>query len=361
VDAFAVSRDGRTVAVVINEEGIGVLRLFDARTGRQHPAPKLPAAVAGGSVTGIRWHENSRDLGLQLVTARSPADVFSLDTRTGKFDRWTEGETGGLDTTSTRDPELIRWKTFDGRSISGFLYLPPKRFEGRRPVMINIHGGPEGQYRPTFLGRNRYYLEELGVALLFPNVRGSTGYGKSFTKLDNALLREDSVKDIGALLDWIPTRAELDADRVMVAGGSYGGYMTLAASFHFADKIRCAVSVVGISSFISFLERTEAYRRDLRRVEYGDERDPQVRAFFHRISPVFNATKIRKPMFIVQGKNDPRVPVTEAEQIVATLKKQNTPVWYLMAKDEGHGFAKKKNADFQLYATVAFVQTFLLQ
>ncbi|HET6282800.1 MAG TPA: prolyl oligopeptidase family serine peptidase [Polyangia bacterium] len=361
VDTFAVSRDGRTVAVVINEEGIGTLRLFDSRTGRERAAPRLPAAVAGGSVTGILWHENSRELGVQVVTARSPTDVFSLDTRTGKFDRWTESETGGLDTTSTREPELVRWKSFDGRSISGFLYLPPRRFEGRRPVVINIHGGPEGQFRPTFLGRNRTYLEELGVALLFPNVRGSTGYGKSFTKLDNALLREDSVNDIGALLDWLPTRADLDAGRVMVTGGSYGGYMTLASAFHFADKIRCALSVVGISSFISFLERTEAYRRDLRRVEYGDERDPEMRAFFQRISPLSNADKIRKPMFIVQGKNDPRVPVTEADQIVATLKKQHTPIWYLMAQDEGHGFAKKKNADFQLYATVAFMQTFLLR
>jgi dipeptidyl aminopeptidase/acylaminoacyl peptidase len=228
-------------------------------------------------------------------------------------------------------------------------------------VVINIHGGPEGQFRPTFLGRNRYYLEELGVALLFPNVRGSTGYGKSFTKLDNALLREDSVKDIGALLDWIPSDAALDPERVMVMGGSYGGYMTFASAFHYAARIRCALSVVGISNFISFLERTEAYRRDLRRVEYGDERVPDVRAFFQQISPLSNVAKIKKPIFIVQGKNDPRVPVTEAEQIVATLKQQKTPVWYLMAKDEGHGFSKKKNADFQLYATVAFIQTFLLQ
>jgi dipeptidyl aminopeptidase/acylaminoacyl peptidase len=359
VDAFSVSRDGNTIAVVTNEDGTGVLRLFQGRTGRERPRPRLPPGLIG-SVGGILWHENSRDLAFNATSARSPTDVFSLDLRTGKIDRWTESETGGLDTSGAREPELVRWKTFDGRTISGYLYLPPTRFAGKRPVMISIHGGPEAQFRPSFLGRNRYYLEEMGIALLYPNVRGSTGYGKSFTKLDNGLLREDSVKDIGALLDWIPSRPDLDPDRIMVTGGSYGGYMSFAVSFHYADRIRCSVAVVGISSFISFLERTEAYRRDLRRVEYGDERDPQIRAFFQKVSPVFNAGKIRKPIFIVQGKNDPRVPVTEAEQIVATLEKQRTPVWYLLAKDEGHGFAKKKNADFQLYATIAFVKQFFL-
>jgi dipeptidyl aminopeptidase/acylaminoacyl peptidase len=247
------------------------------------------------------------------------------------------------------------------RTISGYLYLPPEKFSGPRPVAIMIHGGPEGQFRPFFPGRNRYLLEQLGVALLMPNVRGSTGYGKSFTKLDNGLLREDSVKDVGALLDWIKTRQDLDAGRVMVSGGSYGGYMSLATSYHYADRLRCSVDVVGISNFISFLERTEAYRRDLRRPEYGDERDPAVRAFFQKVSPLFNATKITRPMFVVQGKNDPRVPVSEAEQIVTTLKRQRTPVWYLMARDEGHGFTKKKNVDYQFYATLAFIRRFLLQ
>jgi dipeptidyl aminopeptidase/acylaminoacyl peptidase len=201
----------------------------------------------------------------------------------------------------------------------------------------------------------------LGVAWIFPNVRGSTGYGKSFVSLDNGILREDSVKDIGALLDWIATRSDLDATRVMVTGGSYGGYMTLAVATTYNDRIRCSVDVVGISNFITFLERTEAYRRDLRRVEYGDERDPKLREFFQRISPLSNASRITKPLFVIQGKNDPRVPYTESEQIVATVKKNGSPVWYLMANDEGHGFGKKKNADFQLYATIAFMQEFLLK
>jgi dipeptidyl aminopeptidase/acylaminoacyl peptidase len=201
----------------------------------------------------------------------------------------------------------------------------------------------------------------MGVARLFPNVRGSAGYGKTFLKLDNGRQREDSVKDIGALLDWIRTRPDLDADRVMVSGGSYGGYMTLAVATHYPDRIRCALDVVGISSFISFLERTESYRRDLRRAEYGDERDPQMRAFFEEIAPLRNAHKIRRPLFVVQGENDPRVPKNESEQIVATVKKGGTPVWYLAARDEGHGFAKKKNQDFQFYATVLFMQEYLLK
>jgi dipeptidyl aminopeptidase/acylaminoacyl peptidase len=357
VDDFSASRDGRSLAVVTNEDGTGVLHLFDAHTLKERPRPKLPP----GNVGQVSWHLDGHNLAFTLESARHPMDVFSLDARTGKVERWTESETGGLDASGGREPELVKWKSFDDRMISGYLYLPPAHFTGPRPVVIAIHGGPEAQFRPGFPGRNRYLLEQMGVALLMPNVRGSTGYGKSFTKLDNGLLREDSVKDIGALLDWIPGRPELDASRVMVTGGSYGGYMSLATSYHYAGRLRCSVDIVGISNFVSFLERTEAYRRDLRRPEYGDERDPAVRAFFQKMSPLFNATKITRPMFVIQGKNDPRVPVTEAEQIVATLKKQRTPVWYLMARDEGHGFAKKKNVDYQFYATLAFIRRFLLQ
>jgi dipeptidyl aminopeptidase/acylaminoacyl peptidase len=198
------------------------------------------------------------------------------------------------------------------------------------------------------------------VARLLPNVRGSSGYGKTFLKLDNGTLREDSVKDIGALLDWIGTRPDLDAARIMVTGGSYGGYMTLASATHFDDRLRCSLSVVGVSNFVTFLERTEAYRRDLRRVEYGDEREPKMREFLERTAPLNNVTKITKPLFVVQGKNDPRVPWTESEQMVAALKKDGRVVWYLLARDEGHGFVKRKNQDFQLYSTVAFVRQYLL-
>jgi len=356
VDSFALSPDGKTIAFVTNEDGVSRLHLLETKSRKEKTAPTLPV----GTISALRWHENGRDLGFNFSSARTPADVYSVDVRSGRVDRWTESETGGLNTNQFAQAELVKWTSFDGRSISGFLYRPPAKFSGPRPVVINIHGGPEGQSRPGFLGRSNYYLNELGVAMIFPNVRGSTGFGKTFLKLDNGFLREDSYKDIGALLDWIKTQPTLDANRIMVTGGSYGGHMTFAVAQRYNNKIRASLPVVGISNLVSFLERTESYRRDLRRVEYGDERDPKMREFMLRIAPLNNAANITKPMFIVAGGNDPRVPVNEAQQMVRTLRENKTPVWYLMAKDEGHGFAKKKNQDFQFYATVMFMRAYLL-
>ncbi len=356
VEEFDLSEDGKHIAFVTNEDGASVLHLLETATMKEKPLPKLPI----GQVYRINWHRNNEDLGFTLISAKSTADVYSLNIRTNQVERWTESETGGLNTDNFSDAKLVRWRSFDGKTISGFLYLPPAKFEGKRPVIINIHGGPESQFRPGFLGRYNYYLNELGIAVLFPNVRGSSGYGKTFLKLDNGYQREDSVKDIGALLDWIATQPNLDKDRILVTGGSYGGYMSLAVATKYSDKIRAAIDIVGISNFVTFLEKTEGYRRDLRRVEYGDERDPKMREFLLKISPVNNATSIKKPLFVIHGKNDPRVPLNEAEQIVATVRKNNVPVWYLMAKDEGHGFSKKKNRDFQFYTTVMFIKEFLL-
>lgn len=356
VEEFALAKDGKTLAFITNEAGRGVLHLLDAATGKERSRPKLPA----GSVSGLGWHNNSRDLAFQLDSAIAPPDVYSLDVKSGRVERWTESETGGLDLAELSEPELVRWKGQDGLALSGFLYPPPARFTGKRPVIVSVHGGPEGQSRPGFLGRNSYYLKELGVALLYPNVRGSSGFGKTFLAADNGVRREDTHRDLAALLDWVRTRPDLDGDRIMVMGGSYGGYMTLIAATQLSDRIRCAVDVVGISHLATFLQNTSGYRRDLRRAEYGDERDPTVRAFMDRTAPLNNVTKIRKPLFVVQGQNDPRVPYTEAEQIVAAAEKNGVPVWYLKAKDEGHGFTKKSNADFQFYATVRFVKEYLL-
>jgi dipeptidyl aminopeptidase/acylaminoacyl peptidase len=266
-----------------------------------------------------------------------------------------------VNTSAFPEPELIQWKSFDGKMISGFLYRPPAKFEGKRPVLVEIHGGPEGQSRPDFLGRYNYYLNELGMAVILPNVRGSTGYGKAFTKMDNGFLRDGTYKDINALFDWITGQPSLDASRIAVTGGSYGGHMTLAVSAFYSDRIRCSIDVVGPSNLVTFLEHTEEYRRDLRRVEYGDERDPKMREYLEKIAPMNNIEKIKKPMMVVAGQNDPRVPVSESDQIVAALKKQETPVWYLKAGNEGHGFQKKSNADFQFYATVEFLQAYLLK
>src|SRR6185295_375400 len=249
---------------------------------------------------------------------------------------------------------------FDDREISGFLYRPAPRFSGPRPVLVIIHGGPEGQSRPGFMSRWSYLLDQLGVALLEPNVRGSTGYGKTFVKLDNGMARDGAVADIGALLDWIGRQPDLDASRVMVYGGSYGGFMSLASATQFSDRLRGAIDVVGISNLGTFLKNTEDYRRDLRRVEYGDERDPKMRAYFDRTAPLSNAGKIKKPLFVIQGANDPRVPRTEAEQIVAATRKNGVPVWYLLGTNEGHGFNKKENQDYLFFAMVEFLRKYLL-
>lgn len=309
----------------------------------------------------MKFHKNNHDLGLVLTSSRSTADAYSLDTTTGKLERWTFSETGGLNTANFAEPKLIKWQTFDGKTISGFLYMPdPAKFPGKRPVIVNIHGGPEGQYRPGFLGRNNYFLSEMGVAIVFPNVRGSSGYGKTFLKLDNGMHRDDTYKDTGALLDWIKQNPQLDGDKIMITGGSYGGHMTWATATFYNDKICCSLPIVGMSSLVTLLEHTEAYRRDLRRVEYGDERDPKMREYLEKIAPLNNSEKIRKPVFAVVGKNDPRVPWTESRQMLDKLKSNGIPTWFLMANDEGHGYDKKKNQDFQFYATIMFVREFLL-
>ena len=358
VEHFSLSKDRNHLALVCNEAGASVLRVLDARSGKTIGAPKLPLGVIGG----LKWHSNNRDLAFTLSSAKSPNDVYVLDAKEGKIERWTESETGGLDPANFVEPELVHVKSFDGLELSAFLYRPEtKQFPGPRPVLVNIHGGPESQSRPGFQARNNYYLNELGVAVLYPNVRGSAGCGKTFLTLDNGFKREDAVSDIGTFLDWIARDQRLDKERIAVTGGSYGGYMSLACMTHFSDRLRCGIDVVGISNFKTFLKNTQDYRRDLRRVEYGDEREPAMAEFLEKISPANQAEKITRPLFVVQGLNDPRVPVTEAEQMVKAIRKQGGEVWYLMAKDEGHGFQKKRNTDFLFQSTVLFLQENLLK
>lgn len=357
VSGTEMSDDGAYLAFTTNENGASKAYILTTATGRYEPVRGLPL----GQVGGLRWTRDGNTLGLTMASHASTSDVYAYERGTGKLTRWTESELGGMDGSALQAPELITWPSFDKLPISGYLYRPPARFTGKRPVVINIHGGPEGQFTPGFLGRNNYLLNEMGVALIFPNVRGSSGYGKTFLDLDNGYLRENSVKDIGALLDWIAKQPDLDADRVMVTGGSYGGYMTLACAFHYSDRIRCALDVVGISHFTTFLRNTEDYRRDLRRVEYGDERDPRMAAFQDSIAPLNHTDRIKKPLFIVQGGNDPRVPASEAIQMKDRIKQGGGTVWFLMANDEGHGFRKKDNTDFQFYATIAFMREYLLK
>ena len=305
VESLALSPCGEKIAFTTNEDGISVLHVIvtEPQGGLEEAVvPQLPRGV----ITGLEWHENNQDVGFSMTGARSPAEAWSLDAITFKLTRWTDSETGGLDASTFVEPELVKLKSFDGVSISGFFYVPDAtKFPGKRPVLINIHGGPEGQSRPVFQARNNYYLDELGIAILYPNVRGSDGYGKTFLALDNGFKREDSVKDIGAFLDFIATHDRLDAARAGVIGGSYGGYMVLACMTHFGDRLRCGCDIVGISNFLTFLANTSGYRRDLRRVEYGDERDPKMQAHLQAISPLTNVARSRSHSSSCRGRTIP--------------------------------------------------------
>ncbi len=362
VTGFDIAPDGRHIAYATNEDGISTLRVLTLPGLQPVALPEIPVGVFGDA----EFSPDGKRLALSLNSATSPSDVYVIDLATTQLQRWTRSEVGGLDASTFASPELIRYPTFDSvdgksRTIPAFYYRPAGSKPGQKlPVVISIHGGPEAQAQPTFSPSTQFMLSELGMAVLVPNVRGSSGYGKSYLQLDNGLLREDSVKDIGALLDWIETQPGLDASRVGVAGGSYGGYMVLASLVHFGERIRAGIDVVGISDFRTFLENTESYRRDLRRAEYGDERDPQIAAFFEKIAPLGQADRITSPLFVAQGRNDPRVPYTEAEQIVAAVRGNGQPVWFLMFDDEGHGFRKKSNSDYFGAASMLFWHQHLL-
>lgn len=349
VESFDLSRDGRVLAWSVNEGGRSKVYVRDLITRRALPQPELPVGV----LSALKFSPDGSKLAIGLNPATSPADVFSWGVTGGGLTRWTASESGGLDLKALREPTLATFKSFDGLEVPAWVYKPA-RIDGRAPVIIDIHGGPEGQDRPGFNTRRQYWVAELGAVVIAPNVRGSDGYGKTYLQMDNGPKRQDSVKDIGALLDWVATQPDLDPKRVVVYGGSYGGFMVLASLAAYNDRLAGAVDIVGISNFTTFLTNTEGYRRDLRRAEYGDERDPKMKAVFDQISPLNLTAKMTKPLFVIQGRNDPRVPWTEAEQIVSKVRGQGGEVWYMLAGDEGHGFRKKQNIDAQREAETLF-------
>jgi dipeptidyl aminopeptidase/acylaminoacyl peptidase len=355
IEDFALSDDGRILAYVVNEDGFSKLVVQDFRTKRALPQPELPAGVVGG----LAFSADGDKLGFSLSTPTASSDAWSWGVTDGKLQRWTASELGGLDAKALATPELVRFPSFDKRSIPAFVYKPKLAAGAKAPVIIDIHGGPEAQSRPTFSPIHQHFVGELGAAVIVTNVRGSSGYGKTYLNLDNAEKREDSVKDIGALLDWIKTQPDLDPSRVVVYGQSYGGYMSLAVMTHYSDRLAGGVERYGISNFVSFLTNTEAYRRDLRRAEYGDERDPKMLKAFETISPMNSVGKISKPMLVMQGWNDPRVPKSESDQVVAKLREQGVETWYVQFKDEGHGFAKKINNDRRREVETQFLQKVL--
>ncbi|MDP9422662.1 MAG: S9 family peptidase [Pseudomonadota bacterium] len=353
VETYELSRDGRLLAYAVNEDGYSRLRVIDMATGREVARPELP----GGVLTGLKFSPDGRKLAISMSTAKSAGDVWVWDSADGKITRWTHSELGPIDPATLAEPQLIRFKSFDGLSVPAFVYRPAGLpASARTPVVIDIHGGPESQTRPRWNPISQQMANALGATVILTNVRGSDGYGKRFLNLDNGPKREDSVKDIGALLDWIGTQPNLESRKVAVYGQSYGGYMSLAVMTHYSDRLVGGVERYGISDFITFLTNTESYRRDNRRAEYGDERDPAMRAVFQRINPLANVSKIKKPMLVMQGANDPRVPQSESEQVVAGIRKNGVETWYVLFADEGHGFLKKHNNDLRREVETVFLQ-----
>ena len=356
VDELTVHRETWTVAFLINNDGMSHLFLWNPVTGQPRSEFRLPLGV----VSGLEFSPNGTALGFTLARPEAPAEAYSLRFSDGELTRWTFSEVGGLDSASFVAPTRIQFKSFDKRQIPAYFYKPRVAATGEKlPVLISIHGGPESQYRPIFSAATQFYVNELGIAVLHPNVRGSAGYGKTYLQLDNAEKREDSVKDIGGLLDWIAQQPDLDASRVAVIGGSYGGYMVLATLTHFGERIKAGIDIVGICNFITFMEKTAPYRVDLRRAEYGDERKPEMRAVFERIAPLHNTDKIKSELLVIHGRNDPRVPFFEAEQIAAKVRAGGRSVWTVFADNEGHGFAKKENADYQRAVEAMFLRKHL--
>lgn len=354
VDAIEVDPVSGKVALTHNEDGASSLYLNDfgmIEMGKGGRPIKLPL----GQVGSLDFSPDGKQLGFTLARPDAPADAYSLSLADGKLTRWTYSEVGGLNPANFVTASRVQFSSFDGVKIPAY-YFKPRTATKEHPagVLINIHGGPESQYRPVFNGTEQFYLNELGMAVIHPNVRGSSGYGKTYLKLDNADKREDSVRDIGSLLDWIGTQPELDPSRVVVMGGSYGGFMVLASLTHFSDRIKAGVDNVGIASFRSFLKNTSAYRQDLRRAEYGDERDPKMQAYFEKIDPLSNVDKIKSNLLVAHGRNDPRVPFSEAEQIARSVHAGGRPVWTVYADNEGHGFAKKANRDYLAAVVVLF-------
>ena len=364
ITRFVLSPDRKRGAFVSNEGGISRLYLFDPANLRYKRVDKIPL----GLISGLIFSPDSKKLGMTLNSARTPSDAFVLSLGRKplsgrKLTRWTFSEVGGLDTDKFSKPIPIQFPSpVEGQdkpmSIPAFVYLPPGK--GPFPVIIHVHGGPENQFRPRFNSDFQMWIDQLGVAVIAPNIRGSLGYGSHYITLDDGYKRETAVRDIGALLDWIATQTRLDQDRVAVIGASYGGYIALASAVHYSDRLRAAVDRVGISNFVTFLENTQDYRRELRRIEYGDERDPEMRAFLEQISPLNNVDKIEIPLFVQQGQNDPIVPMSESEQMVKALREQGQTVWYMKALNEGHGFDKKENRDLYQQATFLFLQKYLL-
>jgi dipeptidyl aminopeptidase/acylaminoacyl peptidase len=345
VEQFALSRDGHYLAYVSNQGGTDYLSLLDLRAHQDLIPPNLPMA---GVIDSLSFDLDSKRLAFGLSAANQPRDAYVLDMEANRLEAWTRSESGPIDRTKFIVPRLSQFPTFDrtdgrSRQIPLYIYEPPG--PGPHPVLIILHGGPESQFRPGFDPWIQYVVNELRFAVLAPNVRGSSGYGKTFASLDDGMLREDAVKDIGALLVWLSLDPRFDAKHVVISGTGYGGSLALAALVNYGERLRGAVDFAGITDFIGFLSNAPPYRQSELRAEFGDERDPDTRAYLRRISPLTNTERINRPVLAVHGKNDTYVPISQSDLIVNQLRVRAGGVWYLKALDEGHRFERQQSRD----------------
>ncbi|AHY45470.1 Dipeptidyl aminopeptidase/acylaminoacyl-peptidase [Rubrobacter radiotolerans] len=337
VEGVELSPDGRYLVASRNVDGYSKLVLFGG-SGRRMPDLRVPEGVVGGFEFSPEASVYPTKLAFTHVGPDSNPDVWTVELPEGEPRRLTRSTTAGIPRSTFVKPRLVRYRSFDGLEVPAYLYEPQRAGEGPRPpVVVDVHGGPEAQERPDFNPVTQYLVNR-GYAVFAPNVRGSTGYGKAYTHLDDVEKRPDSVRDLAEAARWLKERGH---ERVAVMGGSYGGFMVLAALTEHPDLFEAGVDIVGIANMVTFLENTGSYRRALRESEYGSlERD---REFLRSISPIHKAERITAPLMVVHGKNDPRVPVGEAEQIVERVKANGGTVEYLLYEDEGHGLAKLKN------------------
>lgn len=357
IDELTIDRTTGVIAFTLNAAGVSRLYLLTP-DGERTPVELPESAI----LRDLRFKPGGEELGFTLHTPVRPGDVYSMPLADKRLRRWTYSVVGGLNPRRFVSPKVVTIRSFDGLEFDAFLYRPPGATDAEpAPVIVSLHGGPESQYRPYFSPAIQYFVHRLGCAVLCPNVRGSTGYGKTFASLDNGLLREDSIRDVGALLDWIDAQSDLDSSRIVVRGRSYGGYMTLATLATYGDRLCAGVDTVGIANFRTFLERTESYRRARRRVEYGDERDEATRAFFNRIAPANQVKRITAPLLVIHGVNDPRVPFSEATKIVNKLQALERDVWAVWVGDEGHSFSKKNNVSYVNAVESMFLRKHLSQ
>ena len=348
VEGFALDEDSRRIVYARNVDGYTDLtagRLVDDVGIEPYPDPDLPDGVAGG----IAFDDDAERFAVTVTEPRENTNVHVVEVETGAAERWTHAALAGFSRADFREPELVRYETFDDREIPAFFTTPAGATEGRTPVVVDIHGGPEGQRRPLFSPVTQY-LCEAGYAVFEPNVRGSVGYGKAYTHLDDVEKRMDSVADIDAGVSWLVEHPLVDPDRIAVMGGSYGGFMTLASLTEYPDLWAAGVDIVGIASFVTFLENTGSWRRSLREAEYGSLDDD--RELLESISPLTHIENIDAPLFVLHGENDPRVPVGEADQVAERVREEGVPVEKLVFDDEGHGIVKRDNR-IEAYSRIA--------